>query len=128
MDGTWVRVSKGWYHAEVCHGVFIYEEIFSYRDSAFDILRNPFFKTSHLLPHVPGLADISPRTLARLDVEGRYDAFLVRQEADLKAFAADEEMLLDEGIDYKDVEGLSSEVRERLGKVRPASIVSPSSV
>jgi tRNA uridine 5-carboxymethylaminomethyl modification enzyme len=62
--------------------------------------------------------------MARLDVEGRYDAFLVRQDADLKAFAADEEMLLHEGIDYQDVEGLSSEVRERLGKVRPASIVS----
>jgi tRNA uridine 5-carboxymethylaminomethyl modification enzyme len=73
---------------------------------------------------VPGLASISARTQARLDVEGRYDAFLGRQEADLKTFAADEEMLLDEGIEYAKVEGLSSEVRERLGRVRPASIVS----
>jgi tRNA uridine 5-carboxymethylaminomethyl modification enzyme len=76
------------------------------------------------LPHVPGLRDISARILARLDVEGRYDAFLVRQEADLKAFTADEEMLLDEGIDYQHIQGLSNEVRERLTKVRPASIVS----
>jgi tRNA uridine 5-carboxymethylaminomethyl modification enzyme len=81
------------------------------------------FNTSQLLAHIPGLSTISSRTLARLGVETRYDAFLARQEADLQAFAADEEMLLDEGVDYQRVEGLSSEVRERLGKVRPASIV-----
>lgn len=36
----------------------------------------------------------------------------------------DEDLILDPSIDYHLIEGLSSEVKERLTKVRPASIVS----
>ena len=36
----------------------------------------------------------------------------------------DESLALDPQLDYQSVEGLSSEVRERLARVRPTSIVS----
>ena len=36
----------------------------------------------------------------------------------------DESLMLDPDMDYNAVEGLSSEVRERLGKVRPGTIAS----
>lgn len=39
----------------------------------------------------------------------------------------DEMLTLDPQMDYAEVQGLSSEVRERLFKVRPTTIVSPSS-
>lgn len=47
-----------------------------------------------------------------------------RQEADVRAFMEDESLLLDPGLDYSAVPGLSSEVIERLFVVRPTTIVS----
>lgn len=54
---------------------------------------------------------------------GTYSAQLFRQEADLRDFMADEQLLLDPDTDYNAVVGLSSEVRERLCRVRPTTIV-----
>ena len=53
-----------------------------------------------------------------------YSSHLRRQAADLRTFLADEALALDPALDYGAVEGLSAEVRERLRRVRPASIVS----
>jgi tRNA U34 5-carboxymethylaminomethyl modifying enzyme MnmG/GidA len=50
---------------------------------------------------------------------------LQRQASDLQVFQDDEDLLLHPDLDYSNVEGLSSEVKERLGKVRPVSIVRP---
>ena len=55
---------------------------------------------------------------------GRYNSHLRRQEADLRKFMDDENLALDPQIDYNTINGLSSEVKERLFTVRPTSIVS----
>jgi hypothetical protein len=55
---------------------------------------------------------------------GRYDNLLRRQRADLAAFASDEAIDISTEIDYESVRGLSEEIKERLKKIRPASIVS----
>ena len=57
---------------------------------------------------------------------GRYSPFLRRQEADLKVFHEDEDLVLDPHIDYSGVSGISSEVKEKLAAVRPTTIVSES--
>ena len=48
--------------------------------------------------------------------------------ADLRVFMEDESLILDPQMDYQKVDGLSSEVKERLGKVRPTTIVSTVSI
>jgi tRNA uridine 5-carboxymethylaminomethyl modification enzyme len=92
--------------------------------NAYDMLRSPGVTTSALLSTgaVPGLASFSPSVLARIEVEGLYALHVRRQEADLKAFMEDETLLLDPQMDYQLVKGLSSEVKEKLARVRPASI------
>jgi len=52
-----------------------------------------------------------------------YQIYLKRQRVDLKLFSQDEEMELESDIDYSAIHGLSTEVKERLSKVRPASVV-----
>jgi len=54
---------------------------------------------------------------------GRYSPFLRRQEADLKAFHEDEDLVLDPRMDYSRVAGISSEVKEKLAATRPTTIV-----
>jgi len=56
-----------------------------------------------------------------------YAPHLPRQLADLALFHTDESLLLDPDMDYSQVQGLSEEVRERLQRVRPTTLVrSPS--
>lgn len=57
---------------------------------------------------------------------GRYSPFLRRQEADLKAFHEDEDLILDPHMDYNGVSGISSEVKEKLAAIKPTTIVGDS--
>jgi len=90
--------------------------------SAYDMLRYPKVTTAELRVAIPELSAIDPQILSRVDIDGRYDSHLRRQEADLRVFMEDETLLLDPQIDYNSVPGLSSEARERLFVVRPTSM------
>ncbi|KAF9447052.1 glucose-inhibited division protein A subfamily [Macrolepiota fuliginosa MF-IS2] len=90
--------------------------------SAYEMLRYPGVTSTMLLPVIERLREIDPQILARVDIDGRYDAHLLRQEADLRIFMEDESLLLDPQMDYSQVAGLSSEVKERLFAVRPTTI------
>ncbi|KAJ3764189.1 mitochondrial translation optimization protein [Lentinula raphanica] len=92
------------------------------RRSAFEMLRYRNINSIDLIALIPGLAKFDPRLLARIDVDGHYDAHLSRQEADLRHFQVDENLLLDPHMDYHAVDGLSSEVRERLLRLKPTTI------
>ncbi|KAI0033189.1 glucose inhibited division protein A-domain-containing protein [Vararia minispora EC-137] len=90
--------------------------------SAYDILSNPSVSIDTFFPLLPALTKIDRRVLARVRTAALYAAFLKRQEADLRLFRADEDLVLQEGIDYAEVPGLSNEEKERLGRARPRSI------
>ncbi|KAI3598080.1 mitochondrial translation optimization protein [Moniliophthora roreri] len=90
--------------------------------SAFEMLRYPKIKSVNFRGLIPELSTIDPLVLARIDIDGRYNSQLFRQEADLRYFMEDESLVLDPNMDYHAVEGLSSEVRERLFIVRPTTI------
>ncbi|KAH9961894.1 glucose inhibited division protein A-domain-containing protein [Russula dissimulans] len=90
--------------------------------SAFDMLSHPHIRSADFVKSIPALNSLDPRILARIDVDGRYAAHLHRQDADVRLFLADESLRLQPTLDYVQVEGLSSEERERLARVRPASI------
>ncbi|KAF9267087.1 glucose-inhibited division protein A subfamily [Marasmius fiardii PR-910] len=92
------------------------------RRSAFEMLRYPNIKAVDMRKWIPELNEIDDGILARIDVDGRYNSQLFRQEADLRYFMEDESLELDPQMDYHAVEGLSSEVKERLFRVRPTTI------
>ncbi|CAE6400703.1 unnamed protein product, partial [Rhizoctonia solani] len=91
--------------------------------SGLEMLRNPGINCQKLAGAIPELSKLDPKALARVDVEGQYMHHLKRQEADIRAFASDEMLILDPSLDYDSVIGLSTEVRERLKRTRPGSIV-----
>ncbi|KAI0288591.1 glucose inhibited division protein A-domain-containing protein [Russula brevipes] len=90
--------------------------------SAFDMLSHPHVRSIDFIRSIPALGVIDPRILARVDIDGRYAAHLRRQDEDIRLFLADESLWLQPTIDYDQVSGLRSEERERLARVRPASI------
>ncbi|TBU27479.1 glucose-inhibited division protein A subfamily [Dichomitus squalens] len=90
--------------------------------SAFELLSHRNVPIDALTPVLPELASIHPHILSRVETDAIYNPHLRRQEADLRLFMEDESLVLDPHLDYSTVEGLSSEVRERLTKARPTSI------
>lgn len=107
---------QGW----AAHGINVNKDG-SWR-TAFHMLRYPNITSTDLLQAVPDLSSIPPHILARIDIEGTYCPHLSRQEADVKVFMEDESLLLDPGMEYSNVPGLSSEVMEKLYRVRPSTI------
>ncbi|KAJ7982829.1 mitochondrial translation optimization protein [Mycena polygramma] len=90
--------------------------------SPYRMLRYHDLKESDLRAAVPALSTISSRILTRVQIDGIYSPFVSRQEADLQEFMKDETLVLDPHLDYLAVPGLSSEIRERLQRIRPATL------
>ncbi|KAJ6558253.1 glucose inhibited division protein A-domain-containing protein [Mycena capillaripes] len=90
--------------------------------SAYRMLRYPTLKESDLRAAVPALSAIPSRILTRVQIDGIYSPFVSRQEADLQEFMRDETLVLDPHLDYSAVVGLSAEIRERLQRIRPATL------
>jgi tRNA uridine 5-carboxymethylaminomethyl modification enzyme len=70
----------------------------------------------------PEIAEIPAGLLRQIANDSRYAGYLVRQQADIAAFRRDEALALPGDLDYAAVGGLSNEMREKLGRARPATI------
>ncbi|KAF8198337.1 mitochondrial translation optimization protein [Mycena galopus ATCC 62051] len=90
--------------------------------SPYEMLCYPNVKESDLRAAIPALSGIDSRILTRVQVDGVYRFFVSRQEADVREFMKDETLPLDPHLDYFAVHGLSSEIRERLQRIRPATL------
>jgi tRNA uridine 5-carboxymethylaminomethyl modification enzyme len=66
--------------------------------------------------HIP--ADIAEQ----IEIDARYAAYLIRQEADIESFRRDEALELPQYIEYKGISGLSRELGEKLDRTRPGSL------
>jgi tRNA uridine 5-carboxymethylaminomethyl modification enzyme len=58
----------------------------------------------------------------RVEIETKYDGYLRRQDEQIRLFEQNEHLLIPRELDYSTVRSLSAEGREKLNRVRPASI------
>lgn len=90
--------------------------------TAADILGQSGLSLSALSRVWPALAGIPPSILAQVQTDSLYAGYLVRQDADIRAFRRDEALSLPADLDYRDLPGLSREVQQKLSLARPASL------
>ena len=57
-----------------------------------------------------------------MEIEAKYARYLDRQAADVAAYQRDESLLLPADMDYGAVPGLSNEISEKLGRLRPETL------
>jgi tRNA uridine 5-carboxymethylaminomethyl modification enzyme len=90
------------------------------RRTALDLLSLTDFPT--LTRIWPELGDLQPEIVEQLEIDAQYAGYLDRQDADIVAFRKDEGRALPAGLDYGAVIGLSNEVRQKLERIRPATL------
>jgi tRNA uridine 5-carboxymethylaminomethyl modification enzyme len=90
--------------------------------SALELLRLPGVDMSRLRAIWPELGQVRQNLVELLEIEARYASYLPRQEADIAAFRADEALALPRDLDLDAIAGLSREMRDRLGEIRPPTL------
>jgi tRNA uridine 5-carboxymethylaminomethyl modification enzyme len=75
----------------------------------------------------PWLRVVSHRARGQLETEAKYAGYMARQAADIRVFEREEAARLS-GLDFREIAGLSAEVRSVLARVRPATLGAASRV
>ncbi len=87
-----------------------------------DLLRYPDMTVARLVLLAPGLDSIDPAILSEIAEDAHYAPYIARQDAELRALAANEAIMLDPALDYAAIGGLSREMVERLTKAQPETL------
>jgi tRNA uridine 5-carboxymethylaminomethyl modification enzyme len=87
-------------------------QLLAYPDTGLDRL-------AEIWPEIHGW---SAETREQIEIEAAYSGYLDRQAQEVAAFRRDEDLQLPAALDYAAVGGLSSEVREKLSRVRPITL------
>ncbi|MFN4356259.1 tRNA uridine-5-carboxymethylaminomethyl(34) synthesis enzyme MnmG [Sphingopyxis alaskensis] len=87
-----------------------------------DLLRFPGATVERLTILVPEIESIDRAILSEVVEDAHYAPYIARHEAELRALAANEAILLDPALDYAAIGGLSREMVERLSKARPETL------
>ena len=89
---------------------------------AIELLKRPEISYATVLDLVGLAPALGVDEAAELEIDVKYDGYVKRQADAVERFRRLEETLIPAWLDYSTVPGLSTEVRERLLKVRPQSL------
>ena len=92
------------------------------RRTAWQLLAYPEVTLARLADVWPALRSVPASVAGQIENDGRYQGYLLRQEADVRAFQRDRALELPPDLDYRAVGGLSTEVRDKLRRARPATL------
>jgi len=91
--------------------------------SLFELLRRPELGYDDVR-FIGGLepSELPRRVAQQLEIEARYAGYVERQEAENRRHQRYASVPLPEALDYTEIEGLATEVRERLSRIRPVTV------
>jgi tRNA uridine 5-carboxymethylaminomethyl modification enzyme len=92
------------------------------RRTAFELLAYPGIGLARLQLIWAEIGRIDRKVAAQLEVDARYASYVERQEADVLAFRKEEGVRIPADFDYAGVASLSAEVRQKLERLRPATL------
>jgi tRNA uridine 5-carboxymethylaminomethyl modification enzyme len=98
------------------------------RRSAFELLAYPGIDLARLGAIWSQISALPAPIAAQLEVDARYAAYVRRQEADVVALRRDEAVPIPLELDFAEIAGLSSEVRQKLGRHRPVTLAQAAAI
>jgi tRNA uridine 5-carboxymethylaminomethyl modification enzyme len=92
------------------------------RRSALDLLRYPEVSPAQIIEMWPAIGEVPEKVREQVLIDALYAGYLVRQDADIRAFRRDEALQLPRDLDYDAIGSLSTEVREKLKAAKPETL------
>ena len=87
--------------------------------SLYDILKRP----GVLYKNLPAAEEaVPPNVIDEIEASVKYEGYIKRQKADIERLQRNENTPIPKNIDYKNVVGLSNEVKQKLSEAQPESI------
>ncbi len=90
--------------------------------SAFELLSYPDINLARLIAIWPEIGRIDVKIAGQLAVDARYAVYVKRQELDIAAFRKEEGIVIPGDFAFDRLPGLSTELRQKLERQRPASL------
>ena len=87
-----------------------------------DLVRRPQLHYGDIAPFDPQRPDLPREVTEQVEIQLKYAGYLARQQKQVEEFRREEARLLPPDLDYLSMGGLRLEAREKLDKIRPASI------
>jgi len=87
-----------------------------------EILKRPEIRFKHLFHFDRSLEDLPASIQEQVEIQVKYDGYIKRQMEQIERFRRLEEVSFPEKFDFNSVIGLSTEVMEKLRKIRPHSL------
>jgi len=87
-----------------------------------DFLRRPEISYGTLCTLDAKISLLEDSLAEQVEIEVKYQGYIRRQESEVQKFKRMEEMRIPERINFSKIPGLSREIREKLGKIRPISL------
>ncbi len=92
------------------------------RRSAFSLLSYPTIDAETLTAIWPELGGISAGVMAQIEADAKYAVYLDRQDAEIARSREEEGVRLAIDLDYRALPGLSRELADKLGMIRPETL------
>ncbi|WP_297809292.1 tRNA uridine-5-carboxymethylaminomethyl(34) synthesis enzyme MnmG [uncultured Methylophaga sp.] len=90
--------------------------------TAKDLLRRPKVDYAALLAMMEREQDVTDEVAEQVVIQAKYSGYINRQQNEIERLQRNENTALPADMDYKNVRGLSNEVREKLEQARPGNL------
>jgi len=87
-----------------------------------ELIRRPELSYSAVAELDPDRPALEASVIEQIDIEIKYQGYIVRQQKQVENFKRVERRLLDENIDYESIQGLRLEAGQKLNKFKPRSV------
>ncbi len=92
------------------------------RRSVRDLIAMPDVGLERVKAIWPEIGEFPAFAMASLEADALYSGYIHRQEADIVALRKEEQLLLPADLDYGTIPSLSAELRQKLGRINPATL------
>lgn len=104
------------------------EQPLSREHSLLDLLKRPELEYWDLAHLAPGELSDDPQVQEQVQIQIKYAGYIDRQAQEIEKIRRQEETPLPLDLDYTRVDGLSNELRNKLGTIRPATLAQASRI